>query len=126
MTSHQRQKHIKPAQIIAEQYLQDQLQKHTTTDPLEDILKQFEKQPCTSNMHIIKNRPCTNNPAHEGITLSKGMDSKQINKEVNSEQVISDKRVLVNRDSDDKSKDSDGCMKARYGRKIRKPDRLAY
>ena len=32
-------KHIKPTQIMTEQYLRDQLQKHTTTDPLEDILK---------------------------------------------------------------------------------------
>ena len=31
-------KHLKPAQITAEQYLQGQLQKHTKTDPLEDIL----------------------------------------------------------------------------------------
>ena len=38
-------KHIKPTQITAEQYLWDQIQKHTTTDPLEDILKQLEKQP---------------------------------------------------------------------------------
>ena len=38
-------KHIKPTQITAEQYLWDHLQKHATTDPLEDILKQYEKQP---------------------------------------------------------------------------------
>ena len=54
------------------------------------------------------------------------MDSMQINKEVNSKQVISDKRVPVNRDSDDKSKGSDSCIRTRYGRIIRKPNRLAY
>ena len=54
------------------------------------------------------------------------MDSYQINKEANSEQVISDKRVMVNRDSDDKSMDSDGCIRVKFGRVIRNPDRLAY
>ena len=38
--------HIKPTSIIAEQYLWDQLQKHTTTDQLEGILTQFEKELC--------------------------------------------------------------------------------
>ena len=40
--------------------------------------------------------------------------------------MLSEKRVLVNRDSDDKSKDSDGCLRMRFGRIIRKPNRLAY
>ena len=80
---------------------------HTTTDPLEDISKQLEKQTCTSNMHTINNGSCINNPTHECITLSNGMVSNQINKEVNSEHMISDKRVMINRDSDDKNKDSE-------------------
>ena len=54
------------------------------------------------------------------------MESKQISKETNGEQVISDKRVLVNREGDDKSEDSDVCMRTRYGRIIRMSDRLAY
>ena len=35
---------MKSTQITAEQYLCDQLGKHIVTDPLEDILKQIEKQ----------------------------------------------------------------------------------
>ena len=77
-------------------------------------------------MHTINNGPCTNSPTHKHITQSNGRDSSQINKEVNSEQVFSDKRVMVKRDSDDKSKDSDSCIRKRFGRIIRKPDRLAY
>ena len=46
------------------------------------------------------------------------------NKEVNNKQVISNKGVPVNRD-EDKSNESDGCIRTRYGRIIRKPDRLA-
>ena len=55
-----------------------------------------------------------NNPTHKCITLSNGMDSNQINKEVNSEQVISDKIVMANRDGDDKRKGSDGCIRIRF------------
>ena len=80
---------------------------------------------CKQYAHY-KNGPCTNNSTHEGITSSNKMHSKQINKEAYSQQVISDKRVLVNRDSDDKSKDNDSCIRTRYGRVLRKPDRLAY
>ena len=70
-------KHIQPAQITSEQYLQDQLQKHTTSDLREDILKQLEKQPHTSNTHTVNNRPCTTNQTHKCISPSKGLDNKQ-------------------------------------------------
>ena len=69
-------------------------------------------------MHTINNGPCTNNPTHECITLSNGMGSNQINKEANSQHVLSDKRVMVKRDCDDKSKDSDSCIRMRFGRII--------
>ena len=52
-------------------------------------------------------------------------DNNQINKEENSEQRISEKGVLVNRSGDHKSKDGDACIRIRFGRIIRKPDRLA-
>ena len=100
---------MKPMQITAEQYLLEQLQQHTTTDPLELILRQLDKQPCTGNPHIIKNGPCTNFvivvvAIHECSTACKGLENDQIEKEVNSEQinnekcVISEKWVLVSRD----------------------------
>ena len=77
-------------------------------------------------MHTIKNGPWINISTHKGITLRNIMDSRQINREANNEQMISDKRVLVNIDSDEKTMESDGCIRTRYGRIIRKPDRLAY
>ena len=40
--------------------------------------------------------------------------------------VISEKRVPANKDGDDKSKVSDCCLRTRFGRMLRKPDRLAY
>ena len=85
----------------------------------------MKKQAHTSNTHHI-NGPCTNNLTHKDKTLNNGKDSMQINREVNNAQVISDKRVLVNRDKEDKTKDSDSCIRTRYGRTIRKSDRLVY
>ena len=38
----QNRQHIKPTQISAEQYLYEQLQNHTRTDPLENILTQLK------------------------------------------------------------------------------------
>ena len=55
-----------------------------------------------------------------------GEDITKINREVNKEQAISDKRVPLNTESKDKSKDSDSYIRTRFGRIIRKPDRLAY
>ena len=53
MTDHQEQQACEAdAQITAEQYPQDQLDKHIVTDPLEDILNQLEKQKHTSHTYI--------------------------------------------------------------------------
>ena len=72
--------------------MQDQSQK-LTTDPLEYILKKkLEKQSHTSNMYTINNGQCANKPTHECRTLNSEADSNQINKEVNSEKMISDKK----------------------------------
>ena len=40
---------MKPTQIPAEQYLWGQWDKHIITDPLEDILKQLDKQTHTNH-----------------------------------------------------------------------------
>ena len=124
-------KHIKPTQITAKQYLWEQLQKHTT-DPLDDILEQLDKQPHTSNAYPINNGPCTNHPRHEYTTPCKGPENDQIDKEANSghinsgKRVISKKRVPVSRDGIHKSKDSDSYLWITSGRIVRKSDRLAY
>ena len=48
---------MKPTQITAKQYLWDQLDKHIVTDPLEDILKQWEdKNIQTTHTQILKNQ----------------------------------------------------------------------
>ena len=62
----QNRQQIKPTQISAEQYLWDQLHKHTKTDPLKSILTQkLEKQPVTSNNNSnIYNGPHRNNTTH--------------------------------------------------------------
>ena len=61
-------KHIKPIKITPEQYLWDQLQKHTTTDPLEDIPKSSENQ------------------AHQAVHTPQKMDHVQINQHMGTKQ----------------------------------------
>ena len=45
---------MKVTQITAKQYIWDQLDKHKVTDPLEDILKQIEKQTPMYHTHTHK------------------------------------------------------------------------
>ena len=47
-------KHVKPKQITAKQYHWDQLDRHIVTDPLEDILKQIEKQMSMNHTYACK------------------------------------------------------------------------
>ena len=58
MTDHQ---HVQTSQIIAEQYLWDQSDKHRMTDPAEDTLKQFGNQK-QQNKTYIHNEQLNNVP----------------------------------------------------------------
>ena len=66
------------------------------------------------------------NPTQKHTIPCKEPDNNQRYKEDNSEQRISEKEVSVNRNSDCKSKDGDGCTRMRFDRFRRKLDRLAY
>ena len=103
----------------------DQLQKHTTTDSLDNILKQFEKPALTNNTYTLK-MDHVQITEHMGTKPKQLRDITQINREVSKEQVISDKRVPLNRDSEKKSKESDSQVRTRYGRIRRKPYMFAY
>ena len=77
-------KHVKPTPITAEQYLWVLLDKHTVRDPLEDILKQLEKQTNTIHPHNqskelkdTKNGTYTNDTLHESMTINNNEDSSQ-------------------------------------------------
>ena len=114
----QNRQHIKPTQISIEQYLCDQLHKHTKTDPLESILTQLEKQPPASN----NNNSIYNGP-HRNTTYGHSMSHKEldINQRKcgeNNEPKISENRILVSRPVDSKDKDLDSAVWTRYGRII--------
>ena len=68
----------------------------------------------------INNGPYINNPTDEHTIPCKEPDNSQRNKEDNSEQRVNEKGVSVHRNGDHKSKDGDGCMRMRFGRKIKK------
>lgn len=55
-------------------------------------------------MHTTNSGPCTNKPRCKCIIPNNGMDSNQINKEANRENVISNKSLTVNRDGSDKTR----------------------
>ena len=82
---------MKPTQITAEQYLQDQLDKHIVTDPLEDILKQIEKQ-TPMNYTYTHNKQATNtqNGTHaryrqlESMTKNSRDNINQMDRRLNS------------------------------------------
>ena len=113
--------------MSAEQYLCDQLHKHTKTDPLGSILTQLEKQPgASNNNNNINNGPFINNPTHEYSTLCKELDNNHRKSEENNEHKIGEQRVSVGRNIDHKDKDHGSVIRTRYGRIIQKLDRLAY
>ena len=111
MTSHQRQKNTSNQHKSQENNISKINYKKYNRRSLKDIFKTIQKTTAHKQYAHHKNGPCTNNSTLEDITPNNGTDSKQVNKEVNNEQVISDEVVPVNRDGEDKSKESDDCIK---------------
>ena len=60
ITTHKRQ-HIRPTPITAENYLCNQVNKHTKTDPLDAILDHIQKHPLPPTNKIITNERPNNN-----------------------------------------------------------------
>ena len=108
-------KHVKPTQITAEQYLQDQLNKHVVTDPPEDILKQLEKQMHTNHACLEQStEKHTNNMLHKSMTTNR-QDNSQTNKVVNNGQKVSDNIMPFHKNVEGNSGASDS-----HQNKIRK------
>ena len=68
MTDYQEQQACEANTDNTEQYLLDQLDKHITTDPLEDILKQLEKQIHTSHTYTQNEQLKTLKMEHIQVT----------------------------------------------------------
>ena len=124
---------MKSTQIMVEQYLWDQLDTHIITDPLEDILKQLDKQThsnhtCTQSKQVNNTQDGTyiNNMPHENITPNKREDINQTKREVNNKQKVSDNNIPFHKNTKKNSEGSDVNIRIRYGRIVRKPNRLMY
>ena len=64
-----------------------ELQKHTKTDLLENILTQLEKQPTATNIiNNTDNGPHSNNTTHDHQTACKEQDNSQTKHEENNDQ----------------------------------------
>ena len=73
----QNRQHIKPTQISAEQYLHEQLQKHTKVDPLENILTQLKNNQLQPILSITDNGPHTINTTHDHTIMHEEQNKSQ-------------------------------------------------
>ena len=116
---------MKPIHIRAEKYLQDQLDTLIVKQPLEDILKQIEKQipmnhTCT-HKYRVKN---TQNGTHksdtqqESITTNTRDNIGQMNRRVNNGQKDSVNSMPLNRNSEESSQKSYAHTRTRCRRII--------
>ena len=82
--------HIKPTTISAEHYLQDQLCKHTKSDPLGNILAQQEKQQYAYNItNNTYNGQNVSNTNHSHTMACEAQDNHQ-----NGEKKIVKKKTM--------------------------------
>ena len=115
-------KHIKATPITAWKYLQDQLDKHTKTDPLEDILKHCESHAkhCKTNAYNEQldnssNRTSYTTGSQKAHHTIRGVHRvKETQKTILiTGQLIEKERIIMKIAQD-----------PLYGRLIKKPDRL--
>ena len=104
-------------QTSDEQYLHEQLCRHTKTNPTENILTQLEKQQAASNInHYIYNGPHRNNTTHKLPTVHREKDNNQRKCDENNKQKISVNRTSGSRSSDNQRKGQDSVIRTGYGR----------
>ena len=96
---------MKPTQIAAEKYLQDQLDKHTVTDALDDILKKIENQTYINKTHTnndLLNNICTGNSRsstqQEYISNNNLNNFNQINGIMNNEETDSVNKIPLHKE----------------------------
>ena len=110
--------HIRLTPISAEYYLCNELNKHTKTDPLDTILGHLEKHPPPPTITDTSNeRPHSNNNSNK-LTAP---DNVQNNNEKQMEE--KDTNIAPNSKY---SNDKENVIRTRYGRIVKKLDRLTY
>ena len=110
--------HIKPTPITAENYMCYQARKHTKTDLLNAILDHIKKNPHSYSNKAISNKRDDNQNTHgeHGVrNNSQGSRQEQIEE-------ISDSTRVDNNNINE----GENIVKTRFGRIVRKPDRLMY
>ena len=116
-----------PTPISVEHYLCDQFHKYIKANPLENILAQLEKQPSAYNtINSTDNGQNSSNITHVYTTVHEEQGNHQERGEEHSEQKIIVNKSPANRHSDNKENGHNSIIRTRYGRVIRKLDRLAY
>ena len=117
--THYRQ-HIKPTSITAEEYMCYQARKHTNiqTDPLDGILDHIKNNPQSYSNRTTHN----NNNDSQGTYGEQGaINNSQGNRQEHIEKISNETRM-----DNDNIKEGENIVKTKYGRIVRKPDRLMY
>ena len=109
-------KHMKATPIIAEQYLWDQLGKHTKIDPLEYLLKQYENHAQHTKLNAYNEQ--LDNSSNKNIRQNMQQESTQhINKSAQNQ--TNPKDNINNRTTQRERKDNnDNYTRILYGRLI--------
>ena len=124
---------MKTTHISAGEYLWIQLDKHRKIDPVKYILKQFENQ-------TLQHKTYTNNEQINSVPTGNSTSDKQQEKsqhntgshhnqgkiKVKNEQKDNLNNMPLHSNIMEKNEKSDTYNQSRYGRIIRKPDRLTY
>ena len=112
--------HIRPTSITAEEYICYQTTKHANrqTDPLGAILEHIKNNPMSfSNRTIQSNINNTQNTHDEHQPKSDKLERRQEHTQTT---------INNTGENNNKTQQGENCIKTRYGRTIRKPDRLSY
>ena len=110
--------HIKPTPITAEDYMCYQASKHTKIDPLNAILDHIQRNPPTYMDKAISNKRDNNKTIHGEHEVRNNL---QGSREKQTEEVCSNTRVVNGHINE-----GGNIVKTRYGRIVKKPDRLMY
>ena len=109
--------------MIAKQYLRDQFDKYIKTDPMDDNLKQVEKQTHvnktdTNNdlLNNIQTGNSTSNTHQESTSNNNRNNVNQTYRRMNNEQKDSVNSIPLHKNIEEHNEKNDTCTRTRYKR----------
>ena len=117
--THNRQ-HIRQTSIKTDECICYQATKHTNrqTDPLDAILEHIKNNPMPYSNRTIQGNINNTQSTHDEQNQKNNLQERR--------QEHPQRTVNNTRENNNKMQQGENCVKIRYGRTIRKPDRLSY